>query len=696
MSANDRVLLDNFLESQKSEWSIHLSDAHAFELLVCAQILKDYHLSLDEVASGIVGGGGDGGVDGVYTFVDDQLLAEDSDIFDGSVSPSSFRKNVQLALLIVQAKRGESFSETAVDLVSDSTRRLLDLERTESQLSSLYSADLVEKVGLFRRALQQLATRFPGIRIEFTYATRGDTRHINSKVEQKGRDLRDQFANTVNGATAKVDFLGANELWQIISQTPSYTLQLSYQENATNGNSHVALVTLRDYKAFLTGEDRRLRRHIFDWNVRDYQGNVEVNKEIRSSLGDPDAPDFWWLNNGVTIISSKVSSQGKTYTLDDVQIVNGLQTSYTIFDALLNVEERNAVLDRILLVRILETKDFATRDRVIRATNKQTTVPEASLRATDDIQRKIESFFLSKNWYYERRKNYYRNLGKPKDRLVSIPFLAQTVMAIGLSRPNDARARPTSLLKTDDNYRTVFADSIPLSVYLWTIKAQREANAFLQSNMEDASEGTNLRFHLSMLATARLFGGKVNKPEQLWALADDDRKLAEADLLACLTTLRNYHAWARGGDGRIARQDRERANIRRKDLERRSIIFRSRLRGSIRSLSPRSKAENPRVFGWLPEGSRWGLNLGGMVRTKEVAFNALLAEELITRHPRWTSRLVTAEATDVLVGTPAKSPDIVVGYPGESSVIVETEFEPANTVEEDARERLGGHYQGHW
>lgn len=78
-----------------------------------------------------------------------------------------------------------------------------------------------------------------------------------------------------------------------------------------------------------------------------------------------------------------------------------------------------------------------------------------------------------------------------------------------------------------------------------------------------------------------------------------------------------------------------------------------------------------------------------MARTKEVAFNALLAEELIARHPRWTNSLVTAESTDVLVGAAAKSPDIVVGYPGESSVIVETEFEPARTVEEDARGRLG-------
>ena len=87
--------------------------------------------------------------------------------------------------------------------------------------------------------------------------------------------------------------------------------------------------------------------------------------------------------------------------------------------------------------------------------------------------------------------------------------------------------------------------------------------------------------------------------------------------------------------------------------------------------------------------TRSALTEEAMARTKEVAFNALLAEELIARHPRWTKSLVRAEATDVLVGAAAKSPDIVVGYPGESSVIVETEFEPAATVEEDARSRLG-------
>ena len=370
--------------------------------------------------------------------------------------------------------------------------------------------------------------------------TRGDTETINAKVQQKAKDLEKQFARTITGATGVVSFLGADELWTSASAAPNYTLQLKYRENATNGSSHVALVSLQDYIDFLSDEDGKLIRHIFDWNVRDYQGNIEVNKEIKASLEDTEAPDFWWLNNGVTIICSMASIQGKTYTLDDVQIVNGLQTSYTTYHTLSGVENDDPVLERILLVRILETKDPATRDRVIRATNRQTSVPEASLRATDDTQRRIEAHFSANELYYDRRKNFHRNNGKPVDRIIGIPLLAQTIMAVGLGRPDDSRARPSSLLKSDRDYQAMFSSDIPLDVYLWAAKVQKEVDEFLQAPGTGVSipERTNLRFHLAMLATTKLLGNRVRSPKQLTKLASEGRTLDEADLPACLSALR--------------------------------------------------------------------------------------------------------------------------------------------------------------
>ena len=226
--------------------------------------------------------------------------------------------------------------------------------------------------------------------------------------------------------------------------------------------------------------------------------------------------------------------------MDDVQIVNGLQTSYTTYQALSAVGKGDPVLNRTLLVRILQTADSTTRDRVIRATNRQTSVPEASLRATDDTQRRIEAFFASNDLYYDRRKNYYRNSGKPMERIIGIPLLAQTIMAVGLSRPDDSRARPSSLLKSDRGYETMFSSDIPLQIYLWAAKAQKEVDGFLQEPGTGVStpERTNLRFHLAMLATTKLLGTRVRSPKQLTELATGGRTLAEADLPACLTTLR--------------------------------------------------------------------------------------------------------------------------------------------------------------
>ena len=76
-----------------------------------------------------------------------------------------------------------------------------------------------------------------------------------------------------------------------------------------------------------------------------------------------------------------------------------------------------------------------------------------------------------------------------------------------------------------------------------------------------------------------------------------------------------------------------------------------------------------------------------MPRTTEPVFNAKLAEVLRNKYPGGESRL-GAEQTGVLAER-GRRPDIVVHPPGSLPVIVETEFHPARSVEQDARGRLG-------
>lgn len=76
-----------------------------------------------------------------------------------------------------------------------------------------------------------------------------------------------------------------------------------------------------------------------------------------------------------------------------------------------------------------------------------------------------------------------------------------------------------------------------------------------------------------------------------------------------------------------------------------------------------------------------------MPQTSEIAFNFELSNVLRTKHPRWRNR-TSAEQTNVLRET-GLQPDVVIRPPGGVPVVLETEFEPARTVELDAQKRLG-------
>lgn len=75
-----------------------------------------------------------------------------------------------------------------------------------------------------------------------------------------------------------------------------------------------------------------------------------------------------------------------------------------------------------------------------------------------------------------------------------------------------------------------------------------------------------------------------------------------------------------------------------------------------------------------------------MADTNETAFNLEFANMLRGKHPRWQSR-VAAEQSGIFKQRGLR-PDIVIFHPGGLPVVVETEFEPARSVERDALDRL--------
>lgn len=459
----------------------------AWEVFTSWLLLREYNLTLDDIQAGVVDGSNDAGVDGVFALLEGAILETDSEIVEKPTIAREYQEGLELELHVIQAKNRDSFGQLEVTKLQSILPAALDLSRNLSELELELREEVRERIEIFRKALTHLLVRRPRISVKVWIASRGMTDTIADNISTRAERLRRDLVELLPNARVSVNFAGAGELWKIYDSRSPETLELHCDEILTSGESYVALAPLRNYVSLICERDFSVRRHLFDANVRDYQGQVAVNKEIVATLNDPASPEFWWMNNGVTILCDDAHSVGKRFALRNIQIVNGLQTSHTIADWFKDKvgtpesDEVTALGQRKILVRIIVADDDTVRDRIIRATNRQTPVPDASLRATDRIQRQIEKYFESKGIFYDRRKGYYRNLGKDPSRIMSISYLGQAMYAIAYGRPEVARGKPNSLLAEEARYRQAFDSSADIEVFHWVAKVLRTVDAHLQS-----------------------------------------------------------------------------------------------------------------------------------------------------------------------------------------------------------------------
>jgi hypothetical protein len=543
MNANDKIILTQILQQQRNDRAPTSSQSEFFEMFVAEQSLKDHDLAYDELEAGLLGSGGDGGVDAMYVMVNGEMAQEDIDL-------STLKKNVLIEVVIIQAKLSDSFKESAIEKFIAASEDIFDLSKDLGKLKSVYNEGLRSSAEIFRNVYTGLAAKFPTLRFRFVYASIGTEIHpnVNRKTELLGEKIGKFFSN----ADYKFDFLSASSLLELArKQAPAaYQLALSETPISSDGDvGYICLVRLGDYDKFIRDDNGQLRRNLFESNVRDYQGSTAVNEEIAHSLRSSNAEDFWWLNNGITVIAGKATQSGKSLMLEDPQIVNGLQTSNEIYRYF---SEVNAEGDkRNVLVRVIVPTKPESRDRVIKATNSQTNMPPASLRATDKIHRDIEEYLRPFGLYYDRRKNLHKNEGRPLDKIVGIPFMAQAVMSVLLQRPDDARARPSSLLKKDIDYQMVFSASHPINIYLVCASIVKKIDSYMRLDAEmDARERNNLRFYMAMDVASKTIMKKEPKPIDIAAI--DVVKITDQKIQESLTAVKALYDALGGGD-RVAK-----------------------------------------------------------------------------------------------------------------------------------------------
>src|SRR5690348_6626554 len=137
MSENDRILLDGVLARLRAESAADLREDEFFEVFLAQQVMWDKDLSWDELMAGVMGGGGDGGIDCFYVLCNGTLLSAEN-------AAITLRGAVKFELYILQAKRSPSFSETAIDKLRATLSEIFDLAKDPDDFSVSYNDELIE------------------------------------------------------------------------------------------------------------------------------------------------------------------------------------------------------------------------------------------------------------------------------------------------------------------------------------------------------------------------------------------------------------------------------------------------------------------------------------------------------------------------------------------------------------------------
>lgn len=548
MPTNNQVLLSEVVKQEFKENPQYSSEDVYFEFFSAQQILKKYDLSDEEIEQNLTGTALDGGCDGIFFFADGELVHEDDD-------EAKFKQDVKLTLCIIQAKNTASFGEDAINKWKTVSTNLLALDKSCDEFRGRYDEKVLQAFAFFKDTYIGLIRKHAKLQIEYRYVSKGTEIHPNvqAQADELVAQVKKMFPNPSVGVN--VSFVGADQLMEIIdspSNTEAYLKLTDAPINLAEQQVYVALVNLADYYRFITTPSGELARHIFESNVRDYQGHVTVNKAIQDSLERSEGEDFWWLNNGVTIIAASATfSTAKMLKIDFPEIVNGLQTSNEIFNYFSKNQDRLEHEIRNLLVRVIVPQNEDSRDKIIFATNSQTSIPKASLRATDSIHRQIELYFKPRDLYYDRRKNYYKNQGKKSTQIVSVSFLAQCLMSTVLQRPDFARARPSTLLTEDASYNKLYNDQQGLAAYYAAAYIGKAVESALRTcGQYTITNKSDIEFYVIYVVCVRLLGKTAIMGRDL---AGIDLQQASADLILDCAQWVNGIYLELGGNDKVAK-----------------------------------------------------------------------------------------------------------------------------------------------
>lgn len=447
------------------------------------------------------GGGDDLGIDGIALLANGTLISDLAEIDDLAMA----NKYLEIDILCCQAKSGGSFSGSEISNFFFGVKDLFSAEpalprnskvaEKESLIKAVY-----QKSPLFKRGNPNLC---------LFYATTGkwqEDAKLSARVDNEKETLNDLniFGDVVFQA------LDARTLQRLyasaknrLSRSVEFASKVTLPTLSGIKESYLGYLPADQYLKLITDDMGNIIKGLFYDNVRDFQGDNPVNLEIEETLKTPEQQLFVLMNNGVTIVSDSISKTGDVFTIEDYQIVNGCQTSHVL------CKNKDLLTSSVHIpIKLIVSQDSDIKNRIIKATNRQTPVKTEELTALTDFQKLLEDYYAAAKGdcqlFYERRSQQYKSsVGIEKIRVVTISNQIRSFASMFLGLPHQASRYYGTLLKSIES--KVFVPGHPPIAYYASALALYRLEALIRRK-QIGSVYRPFKYHLIAVVRMQLAG----------------------------------------------------------------------------------------------------------------------------------------------------------------------------------------------
>ncbi len=396
----------------------------------------------------------------------------------------------------------------------------------------------------------------PGTRYEVIVAHTG----ASKLAEPSQRDLQD-LAGEMNDVSEVLSTTVLNQAELHASLTVGVAgepinLQIGLKSWGRKDNPHEAFYGQLSADQIIDWWTK-YRTRLFASNLRGMLGETDVNIEMRQTL-EQNPNDFWYFNNGVTIIARRAvramagggGNDFGTFHCEDVSVVNGAQTVGTV--GKFGESNPGALQELFVPVRIIvRGEDHHFGQEVTRTNNRQNRIENRDFVALDPEQTRIRTELAIDGIDYQLMRS--ETVTRSDTAFDLVEATTALACASGTIRLPVQAKREIGKLWDDiakAPYKELFNPNIP-GLFVWRcVQTQRRIDRSLDSYVKRTGQRKHyaIATHANRLIAALVFEAmpatKFREPGfDIETVAGENRitPLVDASVLAVASLLETYY-----------------------------------------------------------------------------------------------------------------------------------------------------------